>query len=115
MEPGSYIPPHRHSHSSKQEGFIGIRGRLAAFSFADQGEITQILIFGPSENIVGVDIQVGVWHTVVSLETGAVFYEVKAGPYEPIAREDLAPWAPEAGSPEASLYLSHLVNAALAI
>ena len=110
MEPGSYIRPHRHSHPQKQEGFVALRGLLAAFTFDEHGEVEEIVQFGPRESVVGVDIPTGVWHTVVGLASGSVFYEVKAGPYLPVPPEDLAPWAPEAGSGEAARYLERLVE-----
>ncbi|MBV5329603.1 MAG: WbuC family cupin fold metalloprotein [Chlorobium sp.] len=110
MEPGSYIRPHRHSHPQKQEGFVALRGRLAVFIFDEQGGVQEIVRFGPRESVVGVDIPTGVWHTVVSLASGSVFYEVKAGPYLPVPLNDSAHWAPKAGSEEATNYLDNLVD-----
>lgn len=110
MEPGSYIRPHRHSHPQKQEGFVAVRGLLAAVTFDEHGEVEEIVQFGPRESVVGVDIPTGVWHTVVGLASGSIFYEVKAGPYLPVPLEDLAPWAPEAGSGEAARYLERLMD-----
>lgn len=112
MEPGSYIRPHRHLTPPKQEGFVGARGRLAAFVFDPQGKVLDVVLFGPRESVFGVDIPVGVWHTVVSLEPGSVFYETKTGPYVPIAEEDMAPWAPAEGSVAVGEYLGGLVRLA---
>ena len=39
MERGSYIRPHRHLTPPKQEGFVGVRGRLAAIIFDRQGKV----------------------------------------------------------------------------
>jgi cupin fold WbuC family metalloprotein len=113
MEPGSYIRPHRHLTLAKQEGFVGVGGRLAALVFDAQGRVLDVIVFGPREPVFGVDIPVGVWHTVVSLEPGSVFYETKTGPYVPIPPEDLAPWAPAEGSAEAGRYLDGLVRLAV--
>ena len=110
MEPGSYIRPHRHLTPPKQEGFVGARGRLAAFTFDQQGKVIEVILFGPRESVFGVDLPVGVWHTAVSLEPGSVFYETKTGPYVPIAAEDMAPWAPAEGSERAGEYLESLVQ-----
>lgn len=112
MEPGSYIRPHRHLTPPKQEGFVGVGGQLAAFLFDAQGKVLDVFVFGPRESVFGVDIAVGVWHTVVSLEPGSVFYETKTGPYVPIAEEDMAPWAPAEGSAAAGEYLAGLVRLA---
>lgn len=110
MEPGSYIRPHRHLTPPKQEGFVGVRGRLAAFIFDRQGNVIDVVLFGPREAACGVDLPEGVWHTVVSLESGSVFYETKTGPYVPISADDMAPWAPAEGSAEAEKYLESLVR-----
>jgi hypothetical protein len=67
-----------------------------------------VVQFGPKEPVFGVDLPCGVWHTVVSLEEGSVFYETKPGPYQPIQQMDLAPWAPEEGSLRAGDYLDQL-------
>lgn len=110
MEPGSYIRPHRHLRDPKPECFIGIRGRLALILFDDHGKVTDAIIFGPHESCAGADLPPGVWHTVVSLEPGSVFFETKPGPFNPIYKKDMAPWAPEEGGAEALIYLQQLVR-----
>ena len=108
MEPGSYIRPHRHLTDPKVECFLGLRGRFALILFDDEGHLRQILRFGPLEENAGADLPPGVWHTVVSLESGSIFFETKPGPFNPLTKKDLAPWAPEEGSPEAAGYLQFL-------
>ena len=115
MEPASYIQPHRHSDYNQQEGFVALRGRLAALTFDENGKVQDIAIFGLHEMIIGVDIPADVWHTVISLEPRSVFYEVKAGPYHPIPKNDLAVWAPVAGSKEAHIYLALLQKQVLTL
>ena len=110
MEPGSYIRPHRHLTDPKVEAFVSVRGKLALFIFNDTGEIEQTVVFGPHEDVIGVELPPGVWHTVVALETGSVFYETKPGPFNPIQKKDLASWAPEENSAEAVAYLQRLVT-----
>jgi hypothetical protein len=51
---------------------------------------------------------------VISLEAGSVFYEAKPGPFDPSHKSDMAPWAPEEGSPEAAAYLQGLVDLVVA-
>lgn len=110
MEPGSYIRPHRHLFDPKPECFIGIRGRFVLFIFDNDGVVEKVIVFGPNEAAAGAEIPVGVWHTVVSLENGSVFFETKQGPFNPINKNDFAPWAPEEGSKEAFTYLQSLVS-----
>ena len=110
MEPGSYIRPHRHLRDPKPECFIGLRGKFALILFSDNGGIEHVLPFGPNEENVGADLPPGIWHTVVCLEEGSVFFETKPGPYLPLADKDWSPWAPEEGSVEAQAYLQELAR-----
>lgn len=55
---------------------------------------------GPSRAL---EIPAGTWHTAVALEPGTVLFEIKPGPYSPLAGNDFAAWAPaegEAGTAE---------------
>lgn len=110
LSPGTYIRPHRHLVEPKPECFIGVRGAMALILFDDRGGITGTVRFGPDEAAVGVDLPAGVWHSIVCLAEGSVFFESKPGPFTPIADSDKAPWAPEEGSPAAGDYLAGLVK-----
>lgn len=112
MEPGSYVRPHRHLTPPKPECFLVVRGRLAAFIFADDGAIERVIPFSAGGATLGVDIPAGIWHAVVSLESGSAFFETKPGPYIPPSDKDFAPWAPAEGSVGASAYLVALLRAA---
>jgi cupin fold WbuC family metalloprotein len=110
MEPDSYIRPHRHLSDPKPEAFVGIRGQMALLLFDDAGALQRVVCFGPGEEVIGVDLPPGLWHTVVSLKEGSVFYETKPGPFNPINKKDLAPWAPAEGTAEGRAYLQSLVS-----
>lgn len=114
VEPESYIRPHRHLTDSRDELLIAVRGEMALLTFDDCGEVTGTLRFGTekhrSAHAVGAEVPANVWHTVVSLKPGSVLLEVKAGPFDPERPKDSSPWAPEEGSPEASLYLRRLIE-----
>ena len=84
MEHGSYIRPHCHRSDPKPECFLGLRGHLALILFDDEGHIQKILPFGPHQENAGADIPPGVWHTVVSLESGAIFFETKQAEKSPL-------------------------------
>jgi len=115
VEPGSYIRPHRHLEPPKAESFLRVRGSLALVTFADGGSIERILLLSESSGVAGADLPPGVWHSLVSLEPGSVFFEAKPGPYRPHAPGDLAPWAPEEGGAEAVRYLAELEQAINAV
>jgi len=108
IEPDSYIPPHRHLDPDKDETLVVLRGRLGVVIFDDSGAIREAAVLSPEGTVMGVDIPHGEMHTFVSLESGTVFFEAKAGPYRPIADNEKASWAPPEGSAEAEAYLASL-------
>ncbi len=110
MEPGTYIRPHRHSDPPKPECFMAIRGKMALVVFSDDGTIDQVIPFGSDCEVVAIDLPAAVWHSIISLEQGSVFFETKPGPYVALSDKDFAPWAPEEGSPEVEAYLAGLTS-----
>ena len=88
IEPGSTLPIHRHRNSS--ETVVCLRGRLVE-EFYDELErlCTEAIELSPNGPVVAVNIPIGQWHTVRSLESGTVILEVKDGPYEPLGPEDI--------------------------
>lgn len=83
IEPGSPLPIHRHQKTS--ETVVCLRGRLVE-EFYDELErrCTEAIELSPNGPVVALNIPIGQWHTVRSLESGTVIIEVKDGPYEPI-------------------------------
>lgn len=108
VEPGSYVMPHRHLDLNKDETMLVLRGSLGLICFDDTGNIIERARLGPTANGIGVDIPHGVYHTVLALETGTVFFEAKAGPYQALSADERAPWAPAEGSPAAVEYYAEL-------
>lgn len=108
IEPGSYIRPHRHLDPEKDEAFILIKGRLGIITFDDDGSVAETVLLSHSGGNLAVDVPYGVYHTAVSLETGTVFYEAKAGPYLPLEEAEKALWAPQDGDPQSLEYLERL-------
>ena len=117
IEPGSYIRPHRHLSDPRDELLIAIRGLFLMITFDDQGAILNRALIGSEQNVeevaVGVQVAANTWHTVIALESGSVLLEVKAGPFDPSQPKDLAPWAPEEGSPLVKGYLKKLLKIAV--
>jgi len=107
VEPGSYIPPHRHLDPAKEETFVIIRGRLGVISFEDDGRVAGTAHLAPGGTMAA-DIPYGRFHTAVSLEQGTIFFEAKAGPYLPLSEAEKAPWAPADGTGEAAGFLESL-------
>jgi cupin fold WbuC family metalloprotein len=114
IELGSYIRPHRHASTPREELLIAIRGQMALVTFDDEGNIVGQLRFGTEKHgvdmAIGVEVSPSTWHTVIALEHGCVLLEVKSGPFDTNQPKDLALWAPEEGSAAAQVYLNYLVE-----
>ncbi|MDP2127578.1 MAG: WbuC family cupin fold metalloprotein [Pseudohongiella sp.] len=110
----SYIRPHRHAIDPKAETLIAVRGMFALISFDDNGAVHEIIRFATEryavehDLAVGVGLTPGIWHTIVALQPGSILLELKAGPFNPQAAKEPAPWAPEEGTAEGASYLQAL-------
>ena len=74
LEPGTYLPPHR--HSDKEETYVVLRGSLWTFFYDDSGNVTEKVCLNPAAGTYGVEIPAGTWHSIVVLETGTVIFEI---------------------------------------
>lgn len=84
--PGTELPIHRHNHTA--ETYILVRGKLNALFYNNNGELTNRYELDPTIGNYGVQIPAGQWHTIEVVEPSTIF-EVKDGPYTPIAPEDI--------------------------
>ena len=91
MQPDTLIRPHRHPHT--WELLLPLRGRFAVMLFDDAGVVTERIALGDTASLV--ELPAGQWHAVLSLDSGAVIFEVKHGPYMPTEPADFAPWLAE--------------------
>lgn len=114
IEPDSYLRPHYHGPYQGAETLIAIKGLLAFMVFGSEGEVQAVHLFGARNHAdepgvaVGVEVQPGQWHTVISLESGSILLEIKGGPFDPEAPKYFAPWAPEEMTQEGEIYLEAL-------
>jgi len=102
----SYVRPHKHHLTPKDETLVAVQGLLGVLVFDDAGQVVQQLRLGSERHAapgVGpvVDMPAGTWHTVLALTPDAVLLEGKAGPFDPQGPREFADWAPEEGSAEA--------------
>lgn len=87
LEPGTILPIHRHRHTA--ETYVLLRGRIDVMFFNDLGAEVRRFSLDPKTGNYGVHIPVGQWHTLEVLESGTVIFEVKDGPYKPLAPDDM--------------------------
>ena len=109
LQPGTYIPPHRHLAADKAEALLVLKGRLGLLVFSDSGAVLTQRVLAAGSDCVGVDLPPGVFHALVVLEADSVLFECKAGPYRPIGDGELAHWAPREGAAEVADYLAWMV------
>lgn len=85
IEPGTVLPIHRHRVSS--ETVVCLRGHFEEYFYDAEGRLTDTIDMVPGGMVI--NIPIGQWHNLKSLESGTVLLEVKDGPYEPIGDEDI--------------------------
>lgn len=89
MEPGTVIPIQRHWNTA--ETLLLVRGKMKVILYDDDKNIIEKAILSHESGNYGVHIPVGAWHCVEILEPDTVMFEVKEGPYAPLAPEDMMP------------------------
>ena len=89
MEPDTLVRPHRHPHT--WEMLYPVRGRFVVLHFDDTGSVIDRTVLGADCRVA--ETPSGMWHAVLSLDSGGIIFEVKHGPYTPIAEPDFAPWS----------------------
>lgn len=88
IEPGSVIPIHRHQMSS--ETVVCLRGKLRVEYYAEPEMICSDSFILELNGInIAVNIPIGIWHTVHSLESGTCILEMKNGTFEPLSDVDM--------------------------
>ena len=88
IEPGSVVPVHRHQKSS--ETVVVMRGRIVEMFFDELGRMVEDTVEVSREGpCYAVNVPMGRWHTLHSLESGTVIMEIKDGRYEPMRPEDV--------------------------
>ena len=109
MEPGTYVRPHRHVHT--WEMLIVLTGELELVLFeADGATVSGREVLSRDHKAV-FEMPAGTWHSVISRRPGTVVFEVKQGPYQPIAPDDMAAWAPAEGDAAVASFLRFLASA----
>ena len=108
LEPNTYIAPHRHLDPHKDESMVIVRGKMGAVFFDEMGRVTGTAVLAAGGPVVALNIPAGTFHSVVSLASGTVFFEAKAGPYAPLTLDERAPWAPQENEPGMVEYLARL-------
>lgn len=88
IEPGSQERIHRHRHTS--ETVVCLRGRVVEEFYDNRGcQCIDAIELSPNGPNVAINVPIGQWHSLRSLESGTVVLAVKDGLYEPLGEEDI--------------------------
>ena len=87
LEPVTILPIHRHQHTA--ETYILLRGKIDVMFYNEEGNEVERFHLDPQVGNYGVHIPQSQWHTLEVFESGTVIFEVKDGPYAPLAPEDM--------------------------
>ncbi len=109
MQRGSYAQPHCHAAPENIETVAVLKGSVGFLVFAPTGDVQSAhrLVAGDPGACL-VDIEPGVWHTLVPLAEDTVVLEIKRGPYDQGRDKTFAAWAPDEGDAAAPDYLRQL-------
>ncbi len=104
MQPGTYVRPHRHLRPRTGEGFecfVLLQGAMGLLLLTPQGEVSEQVRLDSQGPVKGVELQEGMFHTLVALAPDTVMFEIKQGPYSPASDKDFLPAFPQEGTAEA--------------
>lgn len=87
LEPGTVLPVHRHKDTA--ETYILIRGKISVTLLDDNQNVIESAELDLSKGKFGIQIPKNVWHKVEVIESGAVIFEVKDGPYTPLTADNI--------------------------
>ena len=77
LEPGTFIPPHRHKNPEKDETYVLLRGSLIVVFYDDDGNVAKKIELKPNKGLYGLEIPAGTWHSIIVLESNTVIFELK--------------------------------------
>ena len=104
LQPGTYVRPHRHVRPEAANGFeffLVLQGRLGMLTFDGDGTIGDRIILSAEGPAYGIELEEGVYHSLLSLAPDTVIFELKEGPYNAATDKEFLQMFPEEGTPEA--------------
>ncbi len=108
VEPDSYVRPHR--HPDKDETLLAVAGSFELVFFDHEARVTRRELLG-GKGAVLIEYPANTWHSLLALQSGSVFFEVKTGPYVPVESGDYLPGWPAENSSDVARALKWLGNA----
>lgn len=95
LQPGTYIPPHKHEGAERFELFVVLQGEVGCLLFDEAGDVTRSVLLGAKGDALGIEIPGETYHTLVCLAPDTVILEIKEGPYAPQTAKVALPGFPD--------------------
>ena len=108
LQRGTYVVPHNHSESQKEEILFVLQGEVCVVLFNEQGMVLDKQVKSAGELSAFGEYAPGTWHTLYPVSNNAIIIEVKRGPFIPTSPTEFARWAPKEGSPGVNHFLAWL-------
>jgi cupin fold WbuC family metalloprotein len=105
----TYFRPHR--HLTKSELALVLRGNFDVLTFDESGRVTGRYRVGSDTANIGFETPRATWHTLLAVNDGSLFLEIKEGPYDPTTAAEFAAWAPPEGHESVPAFLQRLRQA----
>jgi len=109
MEPDTYVRPHRHPQT--WELYLPLAGAFKVILFDNDGRVVDCLQLGGEAGLCAYELPANTWHSVISLQSGSIIFEVKEGPYIQPIEANLAAWSPVEGDAAAAAFRQRLRDA----
>ena len=93
----TYFRPHR--HRARSELALVVRGAFELLAFDDEGTLLRRHVLDSRGGAMACETPADLWHTLMALQDGSIFLEVKEGPYTP-PRRGICRRAPVEGDAE---------------
>lgn len=84
VEPGTVLPIHRHMESNVT--IVCIRGHFEELIYDDNGVLIEAIDMQPEGKVI--NLPIGTWHSIRSLESGTVLLECMDGAYRPLTDDE---------------------------
>ena len=103
MQPGTYVRPHLHCRPGTGEGFecfVVLQGSIGVLLFDANGTCLRQERLDAAGPVRGLQLDEGLFHSLVALAPDSVIFELKQGPYQPLADKDFLAGFPQEGELE---------------
>jgi len=110
MQPESFVRPHCHPLPGAAETLMVLNGKLACYIFKENGGLEARYDLAPGTVGNLLDIEPGVYHTMLPIEENTIVLEIKRGPYDAATDKSFPLWSPPEDSPIAQAYARLLLS-----